>query len=1793
MRGNRRLLTQPVLFVAAALAIAAPVQAQSQLLVSSATVNLNDNQARSILVTASGTAALTYTVSNIPSWLSVFSSNNFTTPDTLSFQLFSTICGICTAQITLTPGSGSPVTVTVNYTPGGTGGPASLMASPSSLTFSAAAGQSAAPQPVSITTTSPSSITIAGIASDEPWLSASITAGSFAVSATSPATLTVTASALSLTNGTYTGHVTLTPGIGTATTITVVFNVGAGSTGTIVATPGRLIFNSISAQPAAAQNVSLTTASAAPVTIVGITPDVSWLSFSITSGSSTITTTSPATLSVSAFPAGLANGIYTGHITILPNTGSATVITVVLNVGATGSLGTITASQSAFQFTYPGNSLSAPVMIGSNNPAVTTFNVNVTSQSNWLLFQGVAGSFAGLPLGTYNIAVNAAVASTLPTGTYSGVVTLINPQNQGDTTTISLTLTVNAGTVGSLAVTPSTLLFNAVPGGPPQAQNLNVTAPAGASVQLTITSYNGPFFSVTSPLCSGSPNASFSCTFTGSQMLTVAVNPANLTNVGTYGGSLLFQSGSSTVSVPISLVLNGPGSTLTAVPSTLSFTAAAGGAPQTQPVAVNVPGNAPVQLSLTTYNGNFFSVSAGSCVANPLTNPACSLNGSQTLNVTVNPSTLTNPGTYNGIIQLQSGGVSVNVTVRLTLTPGTGGTSAIAAPSALSFFYQTGSNAPPQQLISVGAVQTFSVAATTSTTPTWLVANPVGNIGPSFVVVTVSPQGLAVGTYPGTITVNSSSGIVVIPVTLTVTSAMVVESNPASANLGYQGGAPPPPILQTLNLFASDGSATPVLTSTSTPWITVQSQSSTTTPAAVLLSINPTGLCNGLNAGAVTITAPNAANNGFSIPIVVTVSGSTAAGCSGASGPLMLAPASLTFNFPAGPTTQTLTVTAPSASTSYTVTAGVPNAPPWLSVQPSGTLTGNQTISVSVNPSGLSVGTYIATISFFTNGAVQAVPVTFVVSPPPGITGLTPTPPTLTFTAPSGQSAGSQTVTLTTTNSTPITIFGVSTDSPNFLAASLSGGGSTVSATNPVTLTVTATAARLPVGPFTGNVVVNASTGTLTIPVTLNVTSGSVTGAIVANPSSLTFFAPAGQIVPLPVQVVTLTPATSGPITILGVVSDVTWLSTSLSSATVTPASPALLSVSASAVTLAAGFYVGHITITPSTGAPTIIAVTLLAQPPSGGGTITANPSSFQFVYPGSVTSALVAIGSNNPAITTFNLTFSSQSNWLIFGNNPAGAYSGLQLGSYLLRVDPTVASTLAPGSYPGSITLLNPQNANDTTTIALTLTVNGGTYLAQGKTATQSSTLPGSPTAGASSAVDGNTDGNFYDGSVTATNLDPNPWWQVDLGASVAVNSVVIWNRTDCCGSRLSDYWVFISDTPFLPTDTPATLQNRAGTFAFHETSAPNPSTTIPQFPACLTAVPPCLLPAALPVQLIQGRYLRVQLSGPGYLSLAEVQVFGTSAPLLSNMALGKPATQSSTLPGAPAAVASSAVDGNTDGNFYDGSVTATNLDPNPWWQVDLGVSVQIGSITIWNRTDCCGSRLSDYWVFVSDTPFLATDTPATLQNRPGTYANHQTVAPNPSALVPPPCVVPACTAVVVRGRYVRIQLSSPNYLSLAEVQVFGTVAPTNPDLALGKTSTQSSTLPGAPTAAASSAVDGITDGNFFDGSVTATNLDSNAWWQVDLGSSHTVNSVVVWNRTDCCASRLGDYWVFVSNTPFLATDTPATLQFRPGTFASHQTSAPNPSTPIVVGMQGQYVRVQLSSPNYLSLAEVQVFGQ
>jgi hypothetical protein len=145
-----------------------------------------------------------------------------------------------------------------------------------------------------------------------------------------------------------------------------------------------------------------------------------------------------------------------------------------------------------------------------------------------------------------------------------------------------------------------------------------------------------------------------------------------------------------------------------------------------------------------------------------------------------------------------------------------------------------------------------------------------------------------------------------------------------------------------------------------------------------------------------------------------------------------------------------------------------------------------------------------------------------------------------------------------------------------------------------------------------------------------------------------------------------------------------------------------------------------------------------------------------------------------------------------------------------------------------------------------------------------------------------------------------------------------------------------------------------------------------------------------------------------------------GTASAGLINVALDGTAAQSSTGFGG---VASRAIDGNTNGVYWDGSVTHTQQEVEAWWEVDLGSEFKLFDIVVWNRTDCCADRLNPFLLELFDsahqvlTSFEWSDTP------------------NPSK------------AFSASGnhdvQFIRITLAGDGaeYLQLAEVQAFANV--------------------------------------------------------------------------------------------------------------------------------------------------------
>ncbi|MCK5828940.1 MAG: discoidin domain-containing protein [Methylococcales bacterium] len=288
---------------------------------------------------------------------------------------------------------------------------------------------------------------------------------------------------------------------------------------------------------------------------------------------------------------------------------------------------------------------------------------------------------------------------------------------------------------------------------------------------------------------------------------------------------------------------------------------------------------------------------------------------------------------------------------------------------------------------------------------------------------------------------------------------------------------------------------------------------------------------------------------------------------------------------------------------------------------------------------------------------------------------------------------------------------------------------------------------------------------------------------------------------------------------------------------------------------------------------------------------------------------------------------------------------------------------------------------------------------LADNKTASQSSTAHG---GSANRAIDGNISGHYGDASTTHTGYENNPWWQVDLGSKIQVNSIRLWNRTDCCTDRLSNFYVFVSNSDISALSLDQLLSDN--NVWKHQVSGQ--------------------VSESLDIDVNSlGRYVRIQKVGYGYLSLAEVEIKSRAPTIPLNLAYNKTASQSSTAYGGSAG---RAIDGNISGHYGDASTTHTGYENNPWWQVDLGSETQVNSIHLWNRTDCCTNRLSNFYVFVSDSDISALSLDQLLSDN--SVWKYQVSGQVSETLN---------IDVNSLGRYVRIQKIGYGYLSLAEVEV------------------------------------------------------------------------------------------------------------------------------------------------------------
>eukprot|EP00960_Hanusia_phi_P026944 746547-Hanusia_phi.AAC.5 len=143
---------------------------------------------------------------------------------------------------------------------------------------------------------------------------------------------------------------------------------------------------------------------------------------------------------------------------------------------------------------------------------------------------------------------------------------------------------------------------------------------------------------------------------------------------------------------------------------------------------------------------------------------------------------------------------------------------------------------------------------------------------------------------------------------------------------------------------------------------------------------------------------------------------------------------------------------------------------------------------------------------------------------------------------------------------------------------------------------------------------------------------------------------------------------------------------------------------------------------------------------------------------------------------------------------------------------------------------------------------------------------------------------------------------------------------------------------------------------------------------------------------------------------------------------------------------------------------------------------------------------------------------------------------------------------------------------------------------VSLNKHASQSSTL---GTGVAALAVDGNTSGYYSDtwaNSVTLTNSDDEAWWQVDLGQSYVIRNMTIYNRLDAFSERLQNFYILFATVPFVS-DWLRDILIDPLVFKTHVMYVEDLIS-LNLDITARYVRIQLAGTNYLSLAEVQIWG-
>ena len=468
-------------------------------------------------------------------------------------------------------------------------------------------------------------------------------------------------------------------------------------------------------------------------------------------------------------------------------------------------------------------------------------------------------------------------ASNLTVGNTYNVIAGILYTSAGTTKSLNINVYFDVETVSGMTASPAFTSWVYAPGGAapaPQTISLNTTAAtfsaqvSGGASWLLLGLANPPVnFTPQSVLVSEPTNAGLTL---------VPSNLSSLTPGITYTASVtITDANKSVATVTASISVLGQGTGFTVSPTSLQL--ATSGSAVTIPITFTAP-----NPSLFTVTANVTTPSGGTWLS---VSPAAG-STPENLTVTADPTGLA-AGSYSGTITGISGTLSATVQVTFEVSTGAAsGGNVVSDHSALTASYQVGGVVPAVQTMVISnqtASSTpipFKVSAVVVSGGSWLSVavqsgGTQGYTGASSatVLVNFTPQGMAAGTYYGTVNITPTGGNVLgIPVTLTVLSASTVTVSPLQLSFSYQsGGAVPAP--QTVNV-TGNASSLPFTVATATSsggnWLSAGVLSGVT-PAALNISVTPGNLSAGAYQGTVTISGSGIASGSTTVSVTLTI----------------------------------------------------------------------------------------------------------------------------------------------------------------------------------------------------------------------------------------------------------------------------------------------------------------------------------------------------------------------------------------------------------------------------------------------------------------------------------------------------------------------------------------------------------------------------------------------------------------------------------------------------------------------------------------------------------------------------------------------------------------------------------------------------------------------------------------------------------------------------------------------------------------------------------------------------------